>query len=87
MEKIRNDEKNHPELYTNAEYMITSFEKTVLIDGSIDSITDGKYANHSCEPNCEFVTEVLEGKDGKMAGVIFDQIIENLILFEEINMK
>ena len=87
VEKIQSEEKLQPRKYANAEYMLRSFKNTVIIDGAQEAITYAKYANHSCELNCEYVTEVMEDKDGNPIEFIFIVAKRHIYLFEEITVS
>ncbi len=51
------EEKQDVLKYAHEEYMLRTMVSKVVIDASVNAITDGKYSNHSCSPNCEFVNK------------------------------
>ena len=84
---IEEEEKNQAGKYAHEEYLLESFYSTVVIDASGQSAGIAKYANHKCEPNCEFVNLQLEDLDGKKVEVIFLKSKRKLLMFEEITAK
>ena len=68
-----------------SQYIMDSAEGTVSIDGAIGQ-WNAKYANHSCNPNCEYVTEKLTDSDGNLMEVVFMFSLRPISMFEEITV-
>lgn len=87
MSVIEEEEKEQAGKYAHEEYMLESFYSTVVIDASGESAGIAKYANHKCNPNCEFVSLQLKNKEGGKVEVIFIKSKRKLLMFEEITAK
>ncbi len=84
---IEEEENKEEGKYAHEEYMLQSWSKSVVIDASGPEGGNAKYVNHSCDPNCEYVTEALSGSDGEMVEVIFVKAKRDLVMFEELTAK
>ena len=67
--------------------MLTSDLEKVTFDASGKDVGDAKYANHHCEENCEFVSEVYTDKNGELVEAIFIKAKRTLYMFEEVTVK
>ena len=59
----------------------------VVIDASVEYVGKAKFANHKCDPNCEFVTLSLEKREGGDVKVFFIKAKRALMMFEEVTAK
>ena len=90
-DEFQKEEKKDVSKYSDEEYLITTDNGSTVIDASVQNASKAKYANHSCSPNCEFVTNSFTNKEGIVVETVFIQALREIYLFEEIlfdyNMK
>ena len=68
------------------EYAIHTDQRTVYINADKPECL-ARYANNSCEPNAELVTEVLTGKNGETVEIVVIRAKRDIWLFEEITVS
>ncbi len=78
--------KSQREEHRNLEYAIHTINRTVYINADKPECL-ARYANNSCEPNAELVTEILTDKNGNIVEVIAIRAARDIWLFEEITVS
>ena len=68
------------------EYAIHTDQRTVYINADKPECL-ARYANNSCEPNAELVTEELTGKNGETVEIVVIKAKRDIWLFEEITVS